>query len=89
MQAHAFMSGRIRIGKKGQVTLPKKIRDEDGLEEDDVLIVTHTPGGDIILRKQHVQAPEDLMLDAIRKAPPFDWRAAWREVREERRRERA
>jgi len=88
-QVHAFLTDKVKMGKKGQITIPKKIRDEDGLREDDTFIVTHTPSGDIIMRKQKVKAPEDLILEAIKKMPPFDWRQAWEEVREERKRERA
>ncbi|MBI4451584.1 AbrB/MazE/SpoVT family DNA-binding domain-containing protein [Candidatus Woesearchaeota archaeon] len=88
-QLHEFIVEKARLGSKGQITIPKKIRDEDGLKEDDLFIVQHTPGGLIVLRKRRVQTPEDLMLDAIRRMPPFDARAAWKEVKEERRRERA
>lgn len=88
-RAHLFLVDKIKLGKKGQITLPKKIREEDKFEEGDMLSVIHMPSGDIILRKQMVNAPEDLMLEAIRKAPLFDWRAAWEEVREERKRERS
>jgi len=88
-QAHAFYTDKVKLGKKGQVTIPKKIRDEDKLKENDVFIVVHIPGGDIILRKRQIKAPEDMMLEAIRRAPKFDAEAAWREVLEERKRERA
>ncbi len=85
MEQHTFFVDKVRIGKKGQITIPKLIRDEDGLAESDVLVLTHTPGGDILLRKANIKTPEDTMLDAISKAPKFDWRRAWAEVEEERR----
>ncbi len=88
MIKHNFSVEKIRIGKKGQITIPKRIRDEDQLKEDDIIIVTHMPGGEIILTKRNKTSPEDLMLDAIRKAQPFDWKKAWREVKEERRQDR-
>ncbi|MEK6867317.1 MAG: AbrB/MazE/SpoVT family DNA-binding domain-containing protein [Nanoarchaeota archaeon] len=88
MQQHIFFTESVKLGRKGQITLPKRIRDEDCLIENDRFIITHMPGGDIILRKKNIQAPEDALLVAISKAPPFDAQTAWKEVREERKRER-
>lgn len=89
MEQHLFFTDTVKLGKKGQITIPKKIRDEDELREEDIFIVLHAPGGEIILQKQKTKAPEDLMLEAIHSAPKFDWRKAWEEVKAERRRERA
>lgn len=85
---HTLFMDKIKLAKKGQVTIPKVIRDEDGLRENDIFIVTHLPGGEILLRKQEEKKPEDFMLQAIAKAPLFNAKAAWREVRQERLRER-
>ncbi|MBI4145897.1 AbrB/MazE/SpoVT family DNA-binding domain-containing protein [Candidatus Woesearchaeota archaeon] len=86
-QMHEFYTDKVKLGKKGQITIPKKIRDEDKLQEDDLFIVTHLPGGDIILKKKKVKTPEDKLWAILRTMPKFDWRKAWEEVREERRRE--
>lgn len=83
------MTDKVKLGKKGQITIPKWIRDEDSFQEDDVFIVTHTPGGDTILRKQTTKTPEDIMLEVIEKMPRFNWREAWKEVEAERARERS
>ena len=68
------------MGKKGQVIIPKKMRDEDGLEEDDKFVVTHMPGGDIILRPVNIETPEEKMMRVIARVPKFDARKAWEEV---------
>ena len=88
-QVHTFMTDKVRLGKKGQITIPKKIRDEDKLKEHDTFIVKHMPSGSIILEKQKIRAPEDLMLEAIARAPKFNADEAWEEVKAERKRERA
>ncbi len=88
MQDHYFFTEKVKVGKKGQFTIPKKIRDEDRIKEDDVFTVTHYPSGDIILQKQKTKTPEDMMIEAIQRSPKFDWRAAWEEIKVERRRER-
>ena len=89
MDTHSFFSDRVKMGKKGQITIPKRIRDEDGIKEDDTFIVTHTPGGDIIMSRQKVSSPEDAILEAVQRMPSFDWRGAWSEVQNERKRERS
>ncbi len=85
--AHTFFTDRIRLGKKGQVTIPKVIRDEDELAENDEFIVTHMPGGDIVFRKAAVQSPEDRLFEILRRIPEFDYKTAWKEVKAERKRE--
>ncbi|MBI2142532.1 AbrB/MazE/SpoVT family DNA-binding domain-containing protein [Candidatus Woesearchaeota archaeon] len=64
MQQHTFIVDKAKLGKKGQLTIPKKIRDEDGLQENDEFIVMHMPGGDITLQKKRKRSPEDMMLQA-------------------------
>lgn len=87
MTQHQLIIDQVKLGKKGQFTIPKKIRDEDQFREDDLFMVTHLSGGEILLRKVTVQTPEDRLLEIIRGFPSFDARAAWREVQEERRKE--
>ncbi len=89
MEAHTLFVEEVQLAKKGQITIPKAIRDQDNLRENDFFILTHLPGGDLVLRKKIQRNPEDLMLDAIAKAPAFNAKAAWKEVIEERQRERA
>ncbi len=82
-----FYTDKVKMGKKGQITIPKKIRDEDALKEDDTFVVTHTSSGDIILRKSVIKSPEDKILELISTMRTFDWREAWEEVKQERKRE--
>lgn len=82
-----FMVDKVKLGKKGQITLPKKIRDEDDLKEGDTFIVTHMHGGAVMLQKKKIQAPEDRMLEIINSLPSIGWRKAWKEVEAERARE--
>ena len=82
---HESFMERVKLGKKGQITIPKNIRDEDQLKEDDVFIVQHTPGGDIILSKQKkVKTPEDIVFDIIKRTPRIDADSAWEEIKRER-----
>ena len=85
-QLHTFFKDTIRMGKKGQITVPKVIRDEDNLQEDDILVVTHLSGGEILLKKAVEKTPEDNLFEFLNSLPKIDWRKAWEEVREERKR---
>ncbi len=87
-KTHTLFVKEVCMAKKGQITIPKAIRDEDGLKENDTFIVTHTYNGDIVFKVKEKQAAEDLMFKAIHQAPKFDWRKAWQEIREERNRDR-
>lgn len=87
---HQFMTTEVKLGKKGQITIPKVIRDEDNLQEDDVFTVTHMPGGDIILSQQKVEKdPIDRLLEFLETQPRINAREAWEEIKEERKRERS
>jgi len=86
-QRHMFFTDKVKMGKKGQITIPKKIRDEDRLVEEDTFVVTHLPSGEILLRKAVEKTPEDTLFEFLKSLPPLDWRKAWEEVREERKRE--
>jgi AbrB family looped-hinge helix DNA binding protein len=87
-QKHTFMTGTLRVGKKGQITLPKKIRDEDECKNGDRLTYTHMPNGETILKKQEIDDPIQRAFAIIKDAPKIDWRKAWNEVRDERKRDR-
>ncbi len=88
MKTHQFMVMTAKLGKKGQITIPKKIRDEDSLKEDDAFKVTHMPGGDIILTKKATEkTPDEQFFEFLEGLPPFDAKKAWKEVEAERDRE--
>ncbi|MBI5072489.1 AbrB/MazE/SpoVT family DNA-binding domain-containing protein [Candidatus Woesearchaeota archaeon] len=89
MQEFSFTVQKLKIAKRGQITLPKKMRERQHLRDNDILLLMQLPSGDIVLRKEEIQKPEDMILQAIQKAPPFDTKAAWKEVKAERARERA
>tara|TARA_Y100000310_G_C20004704_1_gene500141 strand:- start:118 stop:369 length:252 start_codon:yes stop_codon:yes gene_type:complete len=83
------MTGTVRVGKKGQITLPKKLRDEDDCKEGDRMEYAHMPNGDIVLRKQEQQDPLENLFATIKKMPKFDVDKAWNEIKAERKLERA
>ncbi len=85
MKKHELITKIVKLGRKGQLTLPKIIRKKEGLKEKDEFILLHIAGGEIVLRKRNKKTPEDLMLEAIEEAPPFDAKKAWEEVKAERR----
>ena len=85
---HRFVTDEIKLGKKGQLTIPKKVRDEDFFKEGQIFKFVHTTDGDMIIKKKTIQNPEDKMIEIINSLPKIDWDKAWEEVLEERRREK-
>lgn len=52
----------VKLGKKGQVTIPKTILKQAGIAEDSPLLIAVTPDGSIILRQAGVY-PIELYTD--------------------------
>ncbi len=68
-----------RITSKGQVTIPKAIRERYGLEEGDYLVL-EPKGEDLIIRKgRMVTSEEDFEALAARVAKRFEERGITRE----------
>jgi AbrB family looped-hinge helix DNA binding protein len=68
-----------RITSKGQVTIPKAIRDRYGLEEGDYLVL-EPRGEDLVVRKgRMVTSDEDFEALAARVAERFEDRGITRE----------
>ncbi len=68
-----------RITSKGQVTIPKAIRERYGLEEGDYLVL-EPRGEDLIIRKgRMVTSEEDFEVLAARVAERFEERGITRE----------
>ena len=73
----------LTLGKKGQLTLPKKLRDFDKLEEEDTFTLTRLPTGEIMLRKKKEHNIENF-LESIQRLQPINADAAWKEIVTER-----
>ncbi len=71
----SFSVQKLKIAKRGQITLPKKMRERQHLRDNDILLLMQLPSGDIVLRKEEIHKPEDMILRAIQKAPAFDSKA--------------
>lgn len=83
-----FFNEEVKLGRKGQITIPKKLREEDELKENDVFRLTHFSGGSIVLEKKEKKTPEMDLFEFLDTLPKIDWKKAWREIRAERRLER-
>lgn len=88
MKEYKVITKIVKLGKKGQITIPRKIRKEENFKENDKFVLTHITNGELILKKKKYDSPEKRLLNLIKTFKPFDWRKAWEEVREERKRDR-
>lgn len=84
MKKHKLIYRKVKVGERGQITIPKKIRTEDKIMTNDTLLVTHLPGGSIVLRKMEKEKPEERIMKIIMEAPKIDFKKTWKEVQEER-----
>ncbi len=80
---------KAEVKKKGQITIPKKIRDNLHFEEGDVITFTELPGGDVILKRIEIKTSEDILMKILEKIPKFNSEKAWKEVEADRAKERS
>lgn len=82
-----LISQTIKIGRRGQITLPKTLRVVDNLKKGDKLKLIRQPTGTIYLSKiPKEKDPFERLMKLIKTFPKFDFDEAWKEVQEERRR---
>ena len=86
-ESSAFKTYKVKLGKKGQFTIPKKIRQKYSLKEKDALTITPMSGGEMIVRRSAEKTPVDRIFAFIESLPPIDWEKAWKEILEERKKE--
>ena len=80
------MSGLIKVGRRGQITLPKAMRVVEGLKRGDKLKLVRQPTGTIYLTKiPKEKDPFERLMKLIKTFPKFDAEKAWKEVERERR----
>lgn len=80
-----FIEKTVKIGRRGQITLPRIIRKIDKLKEKDELKVTRMPSGELHFRKITKEHPVDRMLSIIETFPKINFDKTWKEVQSERR----
>lgn len=86
-QKSELISGIIKIGRRGQITLPKTLRVVEDLRRGDKLKLVRQPTGTIYLTKLAKEKdPFERLMKVLEKVPKFDFEKAWKEVQEERRR---
>lgn len=72
----------VKIGERGQIAIPKEIREKEGMEPKQIVKIINI-GGEIIIRQQkRKKAPEDRILEILQKAKLAD--KDWDEINKER-----
>lgn len=85
-QKSELMSETIKIGRRGQITLPKIVRTVEGLKRGDRLKLVRQPTGTIYLTKIPKEKDHfERLIKVLGKVPKFDAEKAWKEVEKERR----
>lgn len=72
----------VKVGERGQIAIPKEIREREGIEAKQVVRIVNV-GGEIIIKPQRRKtSPEDRILEILQKAKLSD--KDWKEIRKER-----
>ena len=81
-----LISDVIKVGRRGQITLPKDVRIAENLKRGDRLKLVRQPTGTIYLTKVPKEKdPFERLMKILEKVPKFDAEKAWSEVERERR----
>ena len=83
-----FVKKTVKIGKRGQITLPKSIRTIEKITENEKLNIIKLPSGAMFIKKVIKETPEDNIIKIISSVKKIDFEKAWKEVQKEREMER-
>ena len=72
----------VRIGERGQIAIPKEMREKEGIEPKQVLKVINVSGQIIIKPQSKKISPEDRILKILQMAKLKD--KDWEEIKRER-----
>jgi len=78
----------IRIGEKGQITIPKSAREKWLIKPGDNVKMIIMPSGTITIETIQKEEPEDRLLKILDKMPGIDAGKAWKRIEKEREKER-
>lgn len=71
----------VKVSERGQITIPKAIREKELIRPNMILRIIDMPGA-IIIEKISTKSPEDMILEALRAAKFTD--EDWEEIQRER-----
>lgn len=71
----------VKVGERGQITIPKAIREKESIRPNMILRIIDMPGA-IVIEKISTESPEDMILEALQAAKLTD--EDWEEIQKER-----
>lgn len=78
----------VQIGEKGQITIPKAVRDYWGVHPNDLIRMTMLPSGLLMAHTIKKIVPEDRIFSTVSRMPKINADKLWKEVESERELER-
>jgi len=87
MKEEKVYSKLVKVGERGQIVIPEKIRRAEGINSKSVLKILNYGTGTIILTKfRETKTPEENFFDILQKIKiPKD---SWKQIQKERHKER-
>lgn len=73
-----------KVGARGQIVIPKSIRDAEGIRPNQILRIKNIPGAIVIEKPAKVKSPEEAILDIVNKIKVKFTEKDWEEIHKER-----
>ena len=74
-----------KVGARGQIVIPKSMRDSSGIRPNQILRIKSLPGAIVIEKPSQVKSPEERILEVFTKSKAKFTKSDWEEVIKERR----
>jgi AbrB family looped-hinge helix DNA binding protein len=72
----------VKVGERGQIAIPKEIRDKEGIEPSHLVRLLNIDGEIIIRMQKRKKSHEDRILEILQKSKLID--KDWEEIKKER-----
>ncbi len=72
----------VRVGERGQVVIPKALREAEGIRPRQLVRIMGEPGQIVIRKTSHVKEPEDVIFDILGKMKLTD--KDWKRIHKQR-----
>ncbi len=74
----------VKVGERGQVVIPKSMRDSEGIKPNQILRLKNIPGAIVIEKPSAVKSPEEKILDIFTKIKVKFTEKDWEQIHKER-----
>ena len=74
----------VKVGERGQVVIPKTMRDSEHIKPNQILRIKNIPGAIVIEKPSTVKSPEEKILEILTKTKARFTEKDWEQIHKER-----